>query len=157
MAILSWQLTDEQYIARVRWFHRWRRILAIGFLAIVLTYLTLQGWLSWSMWNSVWKPLPTQREEQSTSEAERRGEADHDECISADEALETALIFERFGQLRGFSLGLVIGGTTIFTLLGVNLALAMLIFRDRKTELLLRCLDDGPEAVGESRDERSGA
>ncbi len=156
MAILSWQLTDEQYIARVRRFQRWRRVLGIFLLLFGLGFAAFFNWLFWSTWEDASEPLFSRAEEESVEPANRDDDGSVHR-IPADDAFEMADSSRRMGMVLGLSLGACLGGAALCFLELAGQGLGMLLFRDRKTELLLRCLVDGPEAVGGSRDERSGA
>jgi len=156
MAILSWQLTDEQYIARVRRFQRWRRVLGVFLLLFGVGFAALFNWLFWSTWENVSEPLFSRDEEKSVESANHDdNESDH--RIPVDDAFEMADSSRRMGMVLGLVLGSGRGAAALCFLELAGQGLGMLLFRDRKTELLLRCLDGGPEAVSGSRDERSAA
>lgn len=130
-----WRLTDNQYIARLRWLHQRRRVHGLVMGVICLTLLALAFHSAHQLTN---KSL-----EMINAVAELRNPTDEQFAVQHDNT--------RF--FIGFWVGASIGGLLLCLSLTFGTSLHMLFRRDRKVELLLD-RDDRIQTDRSQRDQK---
>jgi len=118
-----WRLTDDEYIGRVRRFHRNRRIWGCVLLVFPVICIILPMWLYKNMIQQVFELLDSFTE------------------VNSAATVDLAIAVDKLRFFVGFKFGMMAGVGMICGLEAVCTGFKMLLFRDRKTQMLLDCLD----------------
>ena len=118
-----WRITDDEYIVRVRSFHRKRRLFGCVIFVVGLCFTVSIMWFA--------NNLIRQSREILNSISRVDSPTTEDIACMVDESK----------YLIGFSLGTTLGGGCFIGLSAVGTGLGMILNRDRKTQMLLECID----------------